>query len=304
MKKYVEKQNNNSGEIFVIDPLTGEIMDFSQRTVYVQTEEERAKAKEFFKTMSKKKDINSLYKNYGNFLWSIYNVSQSLYPNLKGSYITRLMFLATYINYNGYLSDSKNIPLTKTQMCKLLNISEREFSNFYKCLLEQKIISEDKDKYCINKDMFQRGELSPIDLAVFIKDEKYVTRIYISAIRSLYNKSTIKSHKTLSYLFQVIPYVNRDYNIICSNPLETDLDKINKLTLGEFADIIEYNRSNISRLCNILFSPTFTIGNKELTAMRYVVDKSLDKSTYSMFINPRVYYAGTKWKEVEILGQF
>lgn len=304
MKKYVEKQNNNSGEIFVIDPSTGEAMDFSQRTIYVQTEEERVKAKEFFKNMSKKKDINSLYKNYGNFLWSIYNVSQSLYPNLKGSYITRLIFLATYINYNGYLSDSKNTPLTKKQMCILLNISEREFSNFYKCLFDQKIISENKDKYCINKDMFQRGELSPIDLATFAQGEKYVTRIYINAIRNLYNKSTIKSHKTLSYLFQVIPYVNRDYNIICSNPLETDLDKINKLTLGEFADIIEYNRSNISRLCNILFSPTFTIGNKELTAMRYVVDKSLDKSTYSMFINPRVYYAGTKWKEVEILGQF
>lgn len=304
MKKYTEKRNNNTGEAFIIDPNSGEIMDFSEQTIYIQTEKQKADSKKFFENMKKKQNINKLYKNYGKFLWGIYNISQTMLPDIKGSYITRLMFLATYINYDGYLSDHKNVPLSKTQMRTLLNISEREFTNFYKCLSEKKLISEKKDKYCINTDMFKRGSLSPVDLAILAKDEKYVTRIYINAIRSLYSKSTLKSHKTLGYLFQVIPFVNRDYNIVCSNPLESDLENIIKLSLGDFADIIGYDKSHISRLCNQLFQSTFEVNKKELNAMRYVVDKSLDKSTYSMFINPRVYYAGSKWSEVEILGQF
>lgn len=304
MKKYIEQKSHETGEVFIIDPNTGEVMDFSQRTIYIQTEEQRAESKKYFDSLSKKQEMNYLYKDYGRFLWSFYNISQSLFPNLKGSYITRLMFLATYINYDGFLSDNKNVPLTKNQIKTLLGVSEREFHYFYKCLLEEHIIIEHNDKCYINKDIFQRGELSPVDLAVLAKDEKYVTRIYIKAVRSLYNKATIKSHKTLSYLFQVIPYVNRDYNIVCSNPLETNKDKINKLTLGEFADLINYDRSHISRLCNQLFDPTFEVNGKELSAMRYVVDKSLAKNTYSMFINPRVYYAGSKWSEVEILGKF
>lgn len=304
MKKYTEQKNNFTGEAFIIDPNTGEVMDFSEQTIYIQTEKQRADSKKFFENIAKKKDINALYQNYGRFLWSIYNLSQSLFPTLKGSNITRLMLLATYINYDGFLSDRRNNPMTKNQMRTLLNISEREFRSFFKSMVDENIIFEKDDKFCINDSLFKRGELSPVDLAILAKDEKYVTRIYINAIRDLYSKATVKSHKTLSYLFQVMPFVNRDYNIICSNPLETDLDKINKLSLGEFADLIHYDRTNISRLCNMLFNSTFEVEGKELSAMRFVIDKSLDKNTYSMFINPRVYYAGSKWSEVEILGQF
>jgi len=300
MKKYIESINNHTNETFIINPNTGEIMDFSNQTIYVQTEEERKRAKEFFT----KKEINTTFKNYGKFIWNVYSISQTLFPNLSGSYITRLIFLSTYINYQGYLSDAKNNPLSKNEVKTLLKVSESEFKRFYNKLVSEKIIYHNEGKLYINDNIFKKGSLSPVKLLELSQDEKYVTRIYISAIRKIYDKATIKSHKTLSYLFQIMPYVNRDYNIVCFNPLEKDIEKIKRMSLGEFADIIKYDRSHIARLCNTLFAPTFTIKGKELTAMRYVLDKSLDKSTYSMFINPRVYYAGTKWKEVEILGQF
>lgn len=244
------------------------------------------------------------YPTNEKFVWSVYHISQSLFPALNGSYITRLMFLSTYMNYDGHLTDVKNVRLSKLQIKALLGISDREFNRFYNKLISESILLEYESGIQVNPNIFTRGTLSPTDLAVLSKDEKYVTRIYINAIRKIYNTATIKSHKVLSYFFQVMPYVNREYNIVCHNPLEKDLEKIESMTLGEFADVIGYDKSNISRLCNILFSPTFKINGKEITAMRYVLNKSFDKNTYSMFINPRVYYAGNKWNEVEILGKF
>ena len=38
--------------------------------------------------------------------------------------------------------------------------------------------------------------------------------------------------------------------------------------------------------------------------MRYVTSEIGNYDEYSVFINPKLYYAGSKWNEVEILGEF
>lgn len=304
MKKYIKKSNFETQQEFFIDPNTGEIMNWGNTTVYVQTEEQKQRAKNFFEKTQTTKEVNEQYKSYGKFIWNVYKLSQKSFLEMKSSTITRLMYLATYICYDGYISDKKNIPLDKREIFTIMNLSEREFCYFYKNLTENNVIYEIDRKIFINEALFKKGELSPKDLATLSQNEKYVTRIYINGVRDLYSKATVRSHKSLSYLFQILPYVNRDYNIVCHNPLETDLSKINKMNLGEFCEIIEYDKKNISRLCKALFEPTFTVDKELKTAMRYVTDKSLNKNSYSMFINPRVYYAGNKWNDVEILGQF
>lgn len=304
MKKYLQTRNTQTEETFYIDPNTGEVINWDNQTVYIQTEAQRQLARQYFDKLSKSKEINEECKKYGRFIWGVYNISQKSFPELKPSNITRLMYLATFISYDGYISDNKNNPLQKNKIFDIMGLSEREFRNFYKNLIDNKITYEKNDKVYINENIFKKGELSPRDLAVFSQDEKYLTRIYINGVRELYKKATARSHKSLSYIFQVLPYVNRDYNIVCHNPLETELNNIQKMTLGEFCDIIEYSKNNITQLAKTLFEPTFMVNKEPKTAMRYVLDRSLDKNTYSMFINPRVYYAGNKWNVVEVLGRF
>lgn len=288
----------------IVNPTTGEVMDFSNQSIWIQTDEDRKRAKEFFKRSEEKSSAGDLYKQYGKFVWNIYSVSKNTFPDLKASYVTRLMFLATYIGYDGRIVDCKNCSLSKLQIKSLLNVSDGEFKRFYKSMKDNKILIEETDGIKINQDLFKRGNLNKQELAILTQDEKYITRIYIKAVRSLYNKATITSHKTLGYIFQIMPYVNRQYNICCKNPLETDLSKIEKMTLGEFCDVIGYDKNQVSRLCNVLFEPQFEINGEVKTAMRYVVDKGFDKKSYSMFINPNVYYAGDRWNEVKVLGQF
>lgn len=306
MKKCLEMNIGN--EKCYIDICTGEVMNLDGKIVYIQTEEERQRARKYFKTLQQKtenaKIINQKYSEYGNFIWNIYEIKRQFFPQLKSSNITRLMFLSTYVNYDGYLLYNKRTIMNKNNMFKLLNISKAEFNRFYKSMFDNNILYIKDNKIYINKNMFGKGKLNNKTIAKLSKEDKYITRLYIDGVRTLYNKSTPRSHKTLSYLFQILPYVNRQYNIVCFNPLEEDLNKIQNMSLGEFCETIGYSKHNSGQLFKYLFEPQFMINGKLTNAMRYVVDKGLDKSTYSMFINPRVYYAGNKWKEVEVLGKF
>ena len=82
------------------------------------------------------------------------------------------------------------------------------------------------------------------------------------------------------------------------------MKKIKPMTLGGFCRILGYDETHSSRLFSVLFEPMFTTEYGTQSAVRYVATKSTAKKTYNIFINPRVYYAGDNWKEVEILGAF
>lgn len=307
MQKCIEQQFSN-GDKIIVNPKTGEVMDFHEKTIYIQTEEERKQAAEYFKKVKENEErlkiINEKFKEYGGFVWNVYNINEKTFPQLKPSSITRLMFLSTYLNYDGYLMYNKRTIMNKKQLFETMKLSEREFHYFYKELIDYKILKTVDDKLYINQDLFGKGQLHKKIIAEFSFKEKYITRLYIDGIRELYDKSTPRSHKTLSYLFQILPYVNRQYNIVCFNPLENDLNLVQGMSLGQFCETIGYSEHNSNKLFRTLFEPQFIINGKVTTAMRYVVDKGLEKSTYSMFINPKVYYAGNRWKDVEVLGKF
>lgn len=183
-------------------------------------------------------------------------------------------------------------------------MSEREWYLFWNEMTKCDILREREDGIVVNEKMFVKGSVSSKKISNFANQNKHITRLYTLAIRDLYKKATVRSHKTLSYLFQVIPFVNRQYNIVCHNPLEEDLEKIEPMTLGEFCDIIGYSKRNAARLCNTLFASTFMVDGEPKSAISCVANKSLDKKDFKMFINPMVYYAGTQWDKVKVLGKF
>lgn len=298
--------NNDTGE--VIASVNG------SDGLVISSGKEQEKRKDYFKKQEDNEKKEALKKQeldeLGSFIWSTYHLKQIVDPKeMRLSNITRLMYLATYLDYNGYLMEdtpfSQKSPLSNTRIRAIMNLSKAAFSNFYnQVLCNEKIFKIKCGKYKINEELFSKGALNSFDIARMTKDDKYIMRVYINGVREMYIKATPSSHKTLSYLFQIIPYVNRQYNIVCYNPLETNLKKIKPMTLGGFCRILGYDETHSSRLFSVLFEPMFTTEYGTQSAVRYVATKSTAKKTYNIFINPRVYYAGDNWKEVEILGAF
>ena len=93
----------------------------------------------------------------------------------------------------------------------------------------------------------------------------------------------------------MIPWINRKYNIICNNIFETDIDKINPLSLGEFCDIIGYDRTNVTRLKKDLLS--FRYENKRLIC--FMVCDDMIKST--IYVSPHLYYSGSNNEIIKMI---
>ena len=87
------------------------------------------------------------------------------------------------------------------------------------------------------------------------------------------------------YVFKLIPYVNRFNNIVCKNVFEANIDNIERLTLEEFCNVIDYDKDHISRLKEELSS--ITLNGKYIIA--FLSTKNVNKSM--ICVSPAIFYA-------------
>lgn len=185
--------------------------------------------------------------------------------------------------------------ITREKMQSLMCLKKSAFIDFLREVTEHNYLIKEKKCYRINKEVFNKGKLKPSkDLA-----ENRSMRIYINAIRKLYLTIPQSKHVYLGYVFQLIPYVNREYNIVCHNPLETNRDNIDPITVGQFCELIGYNKNQASRLINVYRDITFEWQGKEMTFCGYYWEPQ--KADMRFFVNPLIFFAGNDYHRVEIL---
>ena len=211
------------------------------------------------------------------------------------------MFLATHINYNNVLIDKKNKPLSKPQIQKLMKLNKTQFYDFWKEMEKFHIIKEIDNGVAINDELFFKGNIDPDLFRGNPLDAPAITRLYINGVQALYKKATPSSHKSLSYIFRILPFVNRRYNVVCFNPLEEDADLVQPMTLLDFADTIGYSRDQIKRLMRTLQESTFEVNGHETKAVGFANINSFATEDSKIFINPRVYYGGDFIEDADIL---
>lgn len=273
-----------------IDPETGEV-DEDARIITKEMDEAIVRNK------TKNKVIEVEFERYGHFYWLFYDIQEALFNGrIDGITATRLIYLATYLSYkDNVLMYSNKQPVLLDQLPELLQIKKTACYNFINKCKETKMITVCPDNTLIvSKEYFAKGKLSKKQ----IYGEKYITRVYVNTVRYLYENSEDRYKRGLSYLYSVLPWVNREYNIVCSNPTEPELDKIIPLSTAEFCEVVglEPTRAQCARLRNILLP--IRINEKP------VVGWTLSANGDRIFINPTVYYAGKKADEVKILGKF
>lgn len=277
--------------ISVTDMETGELYS----DVQVVSKEDMDRKKKYFeqqqKYIYKGLEIREKYKEHGSFVWLLYNAGKALDLGIAPDDLTRLIFISTYMDYNNRLMLSENRLMRKSDVQKILKTSEKTFYRFWKAITDVGLleVQADTEELYLNTGIFRRGS------AIKNEDVDRV-RLYRRSIRTLYNQAKVREHKLLSYLFQAIPFVNINYNIICYNPTETDLDLIEPMTMGDYCNIIGYSADNYRRLKTLL---------KKLMLNKTIVFSFVDNANgLFCYINPNVYYAGNNWDKVEVLGEF
>lgn len=253
--------------LVLLDDDTGEIKDFigEYRT------QEQIEAQTKYAVNKEKQTFNS------DFTWIVFEYGKELLPNIKDQSLVRLIYLSTICDYDGVLPP-------KSVIKKKLKLSDKYWSYFFKEMRSNNLILEDEETgaLCLNKDFFIKGSLKEMS------DKRDCTRLFCNFIQDVYDAcDNIKSINQISYLYKLIPFVNRRTNIVCYNPKEQDPEKVYPITLGEFCDMIGYSRKNARRLVSDLLS--LKCNGQNLIGF-FVTN--LNQTSWKIIVNPHIYYGG------------
>ncbi len=261
------------------------------------TEKDRQRRRDRLAALNEKKLQRRMQKDeLGNFYFA---QSREQFEDIAPEVLAKLIYLNTYIEYNtNRLKYKKGIPMRYKHLREVLNIKEDAVKHFWKAVNPKYIIEKDDGLMFTNNDFFKKGDM-PRHL-----DSSY-QMMRIDGIRSLYRSVATTGHRYLGYIFQLLPYVNVEYNLVCHNPYETDLEKIELMTVGELCGFLKYDKSHWSRLRTAYLKIKFPVehGSRSETCCNFVYNGG-NGQNMKMFINPRIFYCGHKHKEVQILGAF
>lgn len=237
----------------------------------------------------KKKPVK-LIPSSEKFIWVIQNRSMDNFKEITPSDTTRILFLSTYLGYDGYLLNGSK-PMTKSAFKKKLNLSRNTFRYFYSDMVTSEMLTEKSNKIYLNDKIFKKGTISHSDLGAIYGNDKIIIRLYVDPVQFLYAHSTSRNQKTMNHIFKLMPFVNRKYNICCENIEEIELKNIVPLSEEKICEIVGYSQNNRRQLFNTLKSVQINADNEN--AMYFLKCPIYPDMKNIIIINPNLFYGGS-----------
>ena len=248
--------------------------------------------------IKQKEDLHSYSQELGGFIHMMYVNNELLFSDVcvdRGN-ISRLIYLATYIDYNNreenvlvkHGENNKVIYMTKKDIRDIMNLSDTTFKGFIKDMKNNDLLWEVDGKFYVSNKYFSKGKTT--------FDKGTYTRVFINTTRELYLGCSSRQHKKLSYVFQLIPYLNYETNILCSNPNEVDEHKLKKLGLEDICTLLGLccDKKSMNRFEHDLYKITITINDKEYYMFSRVIVKGGHGKNDYFVINPNIIWNGSK----------
>lgn len=244
--------------------------------------------------LEEKKEMQTASELLGGYVHMCYIKNELLFDNLnvQPATITRVIYLATYLEYN-YKNNGllvvkglrdKHIPMTRKVMQSKLGLTDKTFSRFLKDAKDNMLLFETEEAMYLNPEYFSKGKCE--------FDSKEYTRLYIDPIRNLFDNSKVTQHKRLSYIFRLIPFIHYETNVICYNPNETNGKLIKDMQLSDICDLFNIDRSNGNKFKKDLLKFYVTLIGEKFYFFKYVNVEGLAKDRSYFVVNPYVIYKG------------
>lgn len=284
------------GDRFAIDNETGELKKMVNIPVIegsVIFDPQTWKTRQDFANQQRERDQRrASSKPLGHFLL----VSGRGFEDIPPATLTRLILLTTYADYEQRLMVGRKRPMRRADAQSVLKLNDTAFKQFLKQVFPRFLVEKAGVLYLTDKSSFLRGKLPK-------GDHEQRWKLYIQAIRHLYEVTPIRQHKHLGHAFQLLRHINLEFNVLCHDIYETCIENIRPMTLHEFCEVIGYDWSHVARLLSIYRQLTFKVGDHMERFISIVYD-GLDRKNALIYVNPRIVYSGSNYKRVEILGSF
>ena len=253
----------------------------------VITEYDRERRQKQKETTEFNEKVKHNSKKHGGFTFlRIENALTEINPATVG----RLAYLSTYMEYgNQLLMRSKNRPMPDV----LLN-SRDTTNKFYNESKNAGLIEDHGSEGLYMNEVFFRDQTT----------DKNQIRLYRKTIQQLYKRTLPKYIKNFGFIIQLVSYINREWNVVCHNPLEKDSDKVRIMTMKELCEAIDYDYSHISRLNEALFGLAFDWNGRKQALCASIEFTTEEGKQKGLIVNPHLIFAGTDFKKVEGYGMF
>lgn len=226
-----------------------------------------------------------------NFV-QIYNDFEILPPSTR----TRLIYLSTYLCYNSKALRIRGKPITITNLHEVLGLSPKQTKRFITETREHITCDSDGNLY-LEGSCFVFGNMLKGD------SKTAYQKIYLENIRRLYRSVPRSKDKHLGYVFLMLPYINKEHNVLCYNIYERELSEMETMSIKEFCQIIGYSTENAAKLIMEYSKITFPVeGRQERFCAFVTTNRNLNEA--QIIINPHVIYNGSNKHLVEILSIF
>ena len=288
---------SETGELVAVSQRTKKVYPALTLTVPVGTTVATPDLKDMKReAMERQEAFNKQKRTDKNETGPFYSIpSTEDFSGISPANAARMVYLCTYMDYEGKLMMSKRTPMRRKDLEGILGLSHAQTWRFFCEVKERGYLTEDDAGNLIpDKNKFKRGKF---------KRSVIWFQVYIKGVRSLYNATDAGQHKQIGALFSLLPFINTEYNMLCSNPDEKEFDRVNIMNLRQFCEAIGYDPKNLKRKIEELRGITFDVnGRREL--FYSVVGDGLNLERSRLYVNPNVLYSGTQYDTVRILGAF
>ena len=293
------------GKQYRINTETGEVTEMLTITIpygsTVRTPEQQEQARkraEYLKRREEKEHYKKLAKSeLGSFYWILAN---NAFSDLTPQTVTKLVMLCSYLYYDDMFRRSTRTTIKKKDLQGILNISKKAVYDFWNEVKERYIVERSGDLYISDNANIFRGQLRRTQKP----EVRHFQKAYINAIRKLYRATGVRKHKQLGYIFKMIPYLNIEYNILCTDPFVQEIDSIMPLSIAELCQLINYNPTQSARLIKELQALKFEHNHRQEYLLSFVDNGGDIPQNKMIFINPHILYNGSNFQKVEVLGAF
>ena len=255
----------------LVDIDTGELIDTSLLIQMDSGDRVVSKAQqEFLQKQSAR------YQDKTSFIWLNFQYGTNLEFPVDSAVAVRFLYFGTACGKDGIIQRNK-------LMNAKLNLDKNQQTAFLKQAQQSGLLRQDGSAYFVNQQIISWGEYSA---------ESNHIRLFANYYRTLCESTHKQADlKRIYYFLQMIPYLNRQTNILSHNPLEQDLERIAYMSFNEFCEKIQYNTAHSAKLKKQLSA--FRVHNELI--LGFFNDLSeLTPTGRNVIINPKFCFGGDR----------
>lgn len=190
--------------------------------------------------------------------------------NMNTQDVAILLYLSTFMNFEGQIEFPNGVLKDVNDARNLLQVSKITMDRWLSLMEKKRIITYDNGLYKLNNKFFVLD--SSIDSAMIGIDEKtqYIIPINKDLIRDLYCDLMTYGKSGIEIWTKIYTKIHHEYKVLCNNPYENDVSKLELFTLVDLAKAMGYSNAQVKRyeslyevLCKIVFWRAYDMNSCE-----------------------------------------